>query len=457
VSLLSIEFVLLNVILIIYLSALLPHVPIGDISFLQQMAGITILYNISWLVIILYVREKEFYTNSDYGYFRSLFMSLFIFVGFISILVSLLNISDFELSTFLVPIFIFSILNLISNKYLLKYLKSSSSNHFSNTLLIGHGDDMLNLKEFSKVLAGYGHKVVGFLKDRDQPDTNAMTLGVFGNIDDLEAVITANSIDEIFIETSSLDEKQIQKSIQIADNFGVRVKLILGKPLHTVSNYKTDTLGDLVVFNLRQSSLDNFNNIILKRLFDFCFALVVVVVFSPIFLLIGLLIYLDNKGSILYTPLRKGEAGETFKCYKFRTMNVCDDIVNGTKSTAVNDPRITRLGKILRKTDLDEMPQFFNVLIGNMSVVGPRPHRINLQNDLRKCVNDYMIRSYIKPGITGWAQVNGWRGPTETDQQKNERIRHDLWYIENWDFWLDLKIILMTLFGKHYRKAVKAT
>ena len=133
-------------------------------------------------------------------------------------------------------------------------------------------------------------------------------------------------------------------------------------------------------------------------------------------------------------------------------MKVNDDPTNGTKSTVKNDPRITKIGKYLRKYDLDELPQFLNVLKGDMSVVGPRPHRVNLQHDFRKIVNDYMIRHYVKPGITGWAQVNGWRGPTETSEQKKERVRHDLWYIENWSFILDIKIIFLTVFGKKTRK-----
>jgi Undecaprenyl-phosphate glucose phosphotransferase len=453
INLLSFEFILLNIILIIFCSSILPQIPIGKFSFLQQMAGITVLYNLSWLIIILFIREKEFYTKTDYSYFKNLLTSLFIFVGVISIVVSLLNIRYFELSTFLIPIFIFIFLNMVGNKFLLKYLKGSSANHFSNTLILGHGGKNLNVKKLSNDLVDYGHKIVGCLKSGDQHQTNDLEAGITGKIEDLERILSSNSIDSIFIATSSLEKTEIYDSIQIADNYGVRVKLIPENPLKTVNNYKTETLGNLPVFNLRQSSLDKLSNIVLKRLFDFCFAFIVLTVLSPVYLIIALLIFIDSRGPIFYTPLRKGEAGESFKCYKFRTMNDCDDTVNGTKSTVVNDPRITRVGRILRKTDLDELPQFYNVLIGNMSVIGPRPHRVNLQKDFRKCVNDYMVRSYIKPGITGWAQVNGWRGPTVTDQEKNERINHDLWYIENWTFWIDLKIILLTVFGKHRKKA----
>ena len=154
---------------------------------------------------------------------------------------------------------------------------------------------------------------------------------------------------------------------------------------------------------------------------------------------------------MFYAPIRKGKDGKPFKCYKFRTMNTCDDPANGKRSTIQSDPRITRIGKYLRKYDIDEMPQFFNVLKGDMSVIGPRPHRVFLQDNFRKIVNDYMVRHYVKPGISGWAQVNGWRGPTKTVKQKKERVKHDLWYIENWSFWLDIKTIFLTVFSKKAR------
>jgi putative colanic acid biosynthesis UDP-glucose lipid carrier transferase len=315
----------------------------------------------------------------------------------------------------------------------------------------GHKFD--KLPEFEKAMNQYGYNLVGYLDDNNNPRENVLNLKIFGKIMELSKVLSAYSIDEVFIDMSHLEEEKIQSGISIADSYGVRVKLIPDNPLLFSRNYKADTIGDLAIFRLRQSPLDNFNKTIVKRMFDFCFALIAMILLTPIYLIISLLIKLDSKGPVFYSPFRKGEGGNTFKCYKFRTMHICDNPVSGTKSTVLNDPRITRIGKFLRKVDLDEIPQFLNVLKGEMSVIGPRPHRINLQNDFRKSVNNYMVRGYVKPGITGWAQVNGWRGPTVTQEQKKERVNHDLWYIENWSFWLDLKIIFLTLFGRHRTKA----
>ncbi len=453
INLLAFEFVLLNLVLALFLYFRVPEFSFSDPNFLNNWLWLAIIYNLSWLFIILYIRDNEFYFNPDYGYLKSLLISLFFFVGFVTTLVIVLKIRDFSRSTYILPIFIFSYLNLVGHKYLLKYLKKRSSALFSNTLLISSGYVPSRLIRFSKVMTQYGYNLVAYLEEENELSGMVTNLNIFSKFHDLPKILTANSIDEVFIDMAALESDRIKGAIKIADNFGVRVKLIPGNPILKADNYRADTMGGLAVFKLRQSPLDSFNKAILKRLFDFLFALSVIIVFFPIYLLIGILIYLDSKGPIFYTPLRKGESGKTFKCYKFRTMSVCDNPENGTKSTIVNDPRITRIGRILRKTDLDELPQFFNVLKGEMSVMGPRPHRINLQKDFRRSVNDYMVRSYIKPGITGWAQVNGWRGPTKTDEQKYERVRHDLWYIENWSFWLDIKIIFLTLFGKHRKNA----
>lgn len=451
--LLAFEFILLNLVLVIFLFFRLPEFSLIDTTFLYKMVPLTIIYNFSWLFIILYIRDKEFYFDPDYNYLKSILTSLFFFVGFIATIVILLKIRYFNRSTFILPIFIFSYLNLISHKYLLKYLKKRSSNLYSKTLLIGSAVEFSKLIGLTKGMSRYGYILIGYLEDRDLKSKNVLNLKIYGNINDLSNILTNNSIDEVFISVSELEQEKVKELIKVADNFGVRVKLIPDNPQLMASKFNAGTIGNFAVYKLRQSPLDNFNATIFKRLFDFCFALMIIIVCCPLYLFIGIFIYLDSKGPITYTPYRKGEAGKTFKCYKFRTMSVDDNPLNGTKSTIVNDPRITRVGKFLRKSDLDELPQFFNVLKGEMSVIGPRPHRANLQKDFRRSVNDYMVRSYIKPGITGWAQVNGWRGPTITSEQKNERIKHDLWYIENWSFWLDIKIIFRTLFGNHRKKA----
>jgi putative colanic acid biosynthesis UDP-glucose lipid carrier transferase len=422
-------------------------------TFLVNFIKLFVIYNLSWLFVVLYIRDNEFYFNPDYKYLKSLLTSLFFFVGFVTTLIVLLKITYFQRSTFIIPIFLFSYLALISTKYMLKFLKKKASHLFSNTLLIGSRYEDENLIGFTNAMTQYGYNIMGYIEGKNKKSANKLDLDIFSDIKDLPKVLNKHSIDEIFIDMSNLKREKIMEAVKIADEFGVRVKLIPENPLLMSKNYKAVTMGDLAVFKLRQSPLDNFNLTILKRLFDFLFALFVLIVFSPLFLLVGILIYLDNKGPIFYTPYRKGEANKTFKCYKFRTMSVCEDPMNGTKSTEVNDPRITRVGKFLRKADLDELPQFFNVLKGDMSVIGPRPHRINLQNDMRNSVKNYMVRSYVKPGITGWAQVNGWRGPTKTAEQKNERVNHDLWYIENWSLWLDVKIVYLTVFGSHHKKA----
>ncbi|MCB0665332.1 MAG: sugar transferase [Saprospiraceae bacterium] len=186
-----------------------------------------------------------------------------------------------------------------------------------------------------------------------------------------------------------------------------------------------------------------------KRIFDLFFTLLALTLLFPVLLIISLIIKLESKGSVFYIPLREGKNNALFPCLKFRTMHAhqCDNPVSGNRSTVINDPRITRFGRFLRKYSLDELPQLFNVLRGEMSLVGPRPHRTQLGQEFRAHDLNYDLRHKVKPGLTGWAQVNGWRGSTKTLQQKIERIKHDLWYVSNRNLFLDLKIIWLTVFG----------
>ena len=321
-----------------------------------------------------------------------------------------------------------------------------------NILMIITDNKWIDAAHFAQSIKSREYQIVGYLHDDETNDSRNYGLVSSGKIQDLPKILESNQIDAICITPASLRQEKIKRAIKIADYFGVRVNLVPANHKYLKSNFASSIIGGLPVVPLRKIPLDNKFNAIFKKVFDFLFALMAIVILSPIFVIVALLIYLDRKGPVIYAPVRKGEAQGTFKCYKFRTMSDCDNPVNGTRSTEKDDPRITPLGKYLRKFNLDELPQFFNVLKGEMSVVGPRPHRPFLAEDFRKIVNDYMVRHYVKPGITGWAQVNGWRGPTDTIEQKEQRVKHDLWYIENWNFILDLKIILLTIWSKESRK-----
>ena len=181
-----------------------------------------------------------------------------------------------------------------------------------------------------------------------------------------------------------------------------------------------------------------------KRAFDLLIASVLLIMLAPLLLLVAALIKMETRGPALFMQRRSGFNGRTFKIYKFRTMSVLEDgpvIRQATK----NDPRLTRCGGVLRRTNIDELPQLLNVIAGEMSLVGPRPHPLALNSEYENIIGNYAFRHHVKPGLTGWAQVNGWRGETQTVDLMTRRIEHDLWYINNWSFWLDVKILLRTL------------
>ena len=181
-----------------------------------------------------------------------------------------------------------------------------------------------------------------------------------------------------------------------------------------------------------------------KRVFDLIFSsLVIIFVLSWLYPILAVLIKIQSKGPVLFKQQRSGINDQPFWCYKFRSMRMNDD--SHKKQATKGDPRITSIGNFLRKTSLDEMPQFFNVFLGSMSVVGPRPHMLRHTEEYSAVISQYMVRQFVKPGITGWAQVNGYRGETKDDSAMESRVEHDIWYLEHWSSLLDIQIIFMTV------------
>jgi len=224
----------------------------------------------------------------------------------------------------------------------------------------------------------------------------------------------------------------------------VNIKLIPDIFGFSILNHSMTEIAGLPAVNLSDTPMGGANRVI-KELEDRLLAFIIILLISPVLLCISVAIKLTSSGPILFKQKRHGWDGRVINIYKFRTMNSHTDSDNTITQASRNDSRVTRLGRFLRKTSLDELPQFYNVLQGRMSIVGPRPHAVEHNELYKDKVNKYMLRHMVKPGITGWAQINGLRGETNTLDKMKKRVEYDLYYIENWSLWFDVKIIFLTM------------
>lgn len=325
-----------------------------------------------------------------------------------------------------------------------KKLKSSH-NYSRKVLIIGAGESGISFYE-NWVNHDYGYQLTGFLDDEKQPALNGNYLG---KTTDIEEVIANYELDDIVVTLPFTKEKEIEKIVAVGEREGKRVRIVADYHKFSSGKLHVDSMGNLSVITLRSLPLDSLDNKIYKRIFDIVFSLLgIVFLFSWLFPIISLIIKLTSKGSVFFKQDRWGLNNNTITCLKFRTMVAgskdIDDNGNYLQAQK-NDPRITSIGKFLRKTNLDELPQLFNVLLGSMSLVGPRPHPVPLNITSKDSVEKYLMRHWVKPGITGWAQVHGYRGETRDRFLMKKRVKYDLWYIEHWTFWLDLQIIVQTL------------
>lgn len=271
----------------------------------------------------------------------------------------------------------------------------------------------------------------------------------FANHDEL----CLGKVDEFFCCLSHDENDEIIRIIRFCNNHFIHFHYVPRMYGNLNLNFKLEKFGDMNLFTNLREPLTYMSNRILKRSFDLLFSLVVCLLLLPLIPIIAIIIYSQSPGPVLFKQKRTGLNGKDFICYKFRSMHV-NNQANNLQATK-DDPRKYPFGEFMRRTNIDELPQFFNVLFGNMSVVGPRPHMTYHTNYYKDLIDKYMVRHFSKPGITGWAQITGYRGETKELWQMEERIKRDIWYIENWSFWLDMKIILKTFttFFKHDKNA----
>ncbi len=311
--------------------------------------------------------------------------------------------------------------------------------NFRRVIVVGNGKLGAGMQEFFQQRREYGYRFMGIFDDNSEKGQ-----GVIGRVEDVKDYALTNKIDEVYCSLPDTTNDQVNDLIEFADKHLIKVKILPDFRGFALKSLHVDFYDSLPVFSIRTHPLDDALNRSFKRVFDVLFSLVFVVFISSwLFPLIALLVKLSSPGPIFFRQRRSGRDNQAFWCLKFRTMRVNDE--SDLRQASHRDERITAIGRLLRKTSLDELPQFFNVLVGEMSVVGPRPHMLKHTQEYERVIDDYMVRHLVKPGITGLAQAKGYRGETPTIQYMRNRVKMDRFYIDNWSMLLDLKIIGLTM------------
>lgn len=288
----------------------------------------------------------------------------------------------------------------------------------------------------------WGYHIYGILDDTMEVGTMYKKAAVIGNCGELEKILEENSFDEIVVTLSITEYSKLEMLVGICEKTGVHTKFIPDYRSIIPTIPVTEDMDGLPVINIRNVPLNDLFNRIIKRAFDLvCGTLALLIALIPM-AVIAVIIKCTSEGPVLFSQVRVGLHNKEFKMYKFRSMTVQSEASEKKAWTTANDARVTKIGRIIRKTSLDELPQLFNVLKGDMSLIGPRPERPYFVEKFKKEIPRYMIKHQVRPGMSGWAQVNGYRGDTSI----RKRIECDLYYIENWSLGLDIKIMFMTVF-----------
>ena len=359
--------------------------------------------------------------------------------------------SDFSRSTYIMFYVINIVLQWCARMLIFALLRDMREKGLNQKQMICVGYSRAAEEYIDRVLANpqWGYVIRGILDDNVPAGTEYKGIKVLGRIANLNIILPENRLDEIAITLGLSEYYRLEEIVALCEKSGVHTKFIpdYNKIIPT-KPYTEDILG-LPVINIRYVPLNNTFNALVKRAMDIAGSIVGIIVTSPLMLLMCAIIKLTSPGPLIYKQERVGLHNQTFRMYKFRSMEVQPESEEKKAWTVKNDPRVTPIGKFMRHTSIDELPQLFNILKGNMSLVGPRPERPFFVEKFREEIPRYMVKHQVRPGLTGWAQVNGYRGDTSI----RKRIEYDLYYIENWSIGLDIKIIFLTFFKGQNRSS----
>ncbi|MBN1638314.1 MAG: undecaprenyl-phosphate glucose phosphotransferase, partial [Ignavibacteriales bacterium] len=314
-----------------------------------------------------------------------------------------------------------------------------------NIVVVGTGEVANNFRNFIGANPVFGYKIVGFIDD------NSTEQNLIGSIDDFEIIVKEKDINDVVIALPISKADLIEDIIKKCDVNALNSYVIPDYFKFLSNKFSISLFGDFPLISIRSNPLDEMQWRIVKRTFDLIFSLLISILFLWWLIpLIGIIVKITSKGPMFFIQDRIGKNNKTFRCVKFRTMTYeASKQTNSDRPVTNEDARITKIGSFLRKTNLDEIPQFINVVKGDMSIVGPRPHAIPFDKNYTQMVEEIKLRNRVKPGITGWAQIHGLRGDVldfeENKIRTQKRIEHDIWYIENWTLWLDIQIIFQTI------------
>lgn len=345
---------------------------------------------------------------------------------------------------------VFYLMKLLFYRFLYTYLKSirSKGKNIVRTAIIDYNGNGKTLRAIMDNNPMLGYSFDGYIGDLYENSREEQ----LGRIEELEYILKNNNIQALFVSLSMFTNNvRVNDLLRICNQVGVRLFYVPDNQSWFAKKRNSQYFGSFVVLKAQEIPLDNIGARFIKRTFDIVFSLLVIILLlSWVVPLVAIIQLFDSPGPVFFRQKRTGANNQAFKCVKFRSMKVNGD--SDQVQSFAGDKRITRFGNFMRKTNIDELPQFFNVLTGKMSVVGPRPHMLKHTEEYSQLIDYYMARHYVKPGITGWAQVAGWRGNTDEIWKMEKRVQYDTEYTENWSMLWDLKIIWLTIFGKNAYK-----